>query len=350
VDERSRDAGDGLPVQGLNDVDMAVYARCLEEAGHDEASLARALGAAEETVRRSVERLLALNLLVRSSDGHGCSPLLAVSPDAASARMAAPVEQRIREQRQSLSRSLAELSRFLPVYLERDRRLNAFQVVGNIHDVRLLLNQAALRCRGEVMSAQPGGGTRVPEAMSEALERDRGMLERGIRLRTLYHHTARFNIPSQEYVSAASRFGAEYRTVHDLFGRLIVFDRELAFLQTQDDQFGAVVVREPSTVAYLCEIFDHTWEMAKPFANASDDGLEEVARELDHTIVRLLASGLKDEALARRLGMSLRTIRRHIANIMQELGATSRFQAGVVAAQRGLLDGAGRAAPRRRSA
>ncbi|MFG2357846.1 response regulator transcription factor [Streptomyces sp. NPDC048521] len=319
-------------------MDLAVYACCLEEPGHDVHSIAQAVGVREEVAERSVVRLLELHLLTRGCGAQGDAALLAVSPDAAAAKMAAPVEERIREQRQWLSRSQAELSRFLPVYLDRDRRFNAFQVVDNVHDVRHLLNKAALRCVSEVMSAQPGGGTRVPEAMSEALERDRAMLARGIRLRTLYHHTARFNGPSQEYVSAASELGAEYRTVHDLFGRLIVFDREIAFIQTQDDQFGAVVVREPSTVAYLCEIFERTWVMAKPFANASVDGLGEVAREVHRTILRLLAAGLKDEALARRLGMSLRTTRRHVASIMQELGATSRFQAGVIAAQRGLLD------------
>ncbi|MEU9130595.1 helix-turn-helix transcriptional regulator, partial [Kitasatospora sp. NPDC048540] len=46
------------------------------------------------------------------------------------------------------------------------------------------------------------------------------------------------------------------------------------------------------------------------------------------TIMELLAAGLKDESIARRLGMSLRTTRRHIADIMEELDAASRFQAG----------------------
>ncbi|MGI5530482.1 response regulator transcription factor [Streptomyces syringium] len=65
-----------------------------------------------------------------------------------------------------------------------------------------------------------------------------------------------------------------------------------------------------------------------------------MAKELDHTIVRLLAAGLKDEAIARRLGMSLRTARRHIADIMETLGAESRFQAGMLAARAGMTDDA----------
>lgn len=60
---------------------------------------------------------------------------------------------------------------------------------------------------------------------------------------------------------------------------------------------------------------------------------ELVAKELDQTIIQLLGTGLKDEAIARRVGMSLRTTRRHIADIMKLLGAESRFQAGILAAR-----------------
>ncbi len=59
--------------------------------------------------------------------------------------------------------------------------------------------------------------------------------------------------------------------------------------------------------------------------------------DLKRSIVRLMAEGYKDEIVARRLGMSVRTCRRHIAEIMEELEATSRFQAGANAALSKLL-------------
>lgn len=43
---------------------------------------------------------------------------------------------------------------------------------------------------------------------------------------------------------------------------------------------------------------------------------------------------MKDEMIARRLGMSLRTCRKHIAESMETLGASSRFQAGYLARAR----------------
>ncbi|HEV7963709.1 MAG TPA: helix-turn-helix transcriptional regulator [Actinoplanes sp.] len=57
----------------------------------------------------------------------------------------------------------------------------------------------------------------------------------------------------------------------------------------------------------------------------------------DRTLLRLLALGVTDEAAARRMGVSVRTIRRHVSQLLDRLDAVSRFQAGVQAAQRGWL-------------
>ncbi|MCI4039976.1 DNA-binding response regulator [Streptomyces sp. TRM75563] len=53
-------------------------------------------------------------------------------------------------------------------------------------------------------------------------------------------------------------------------------------------------------------------------------------------VLRSLASGATDEAAAKELGMSLRTYRRRVAELLVTLGAGSRFQAGVRAAEWGL--------------
>jgi DNA-binding CsgD family transcriptional regulator len=62
-------------------------------------------------------------------------------------------------------------------------------------------------------------------------------------------------------------------------------------------------------------------------------------RAVRREILRLMAAGLTDEAIASRLGISARSARRHIAAIMDALGAVSRFQAGAEAARRGWLTG-----------
>lgn len=60
----------------------------------------------------------------------------------------------------------------------------------------------------------------------------------------------------------------------------------------------------------------------------------------EQALLRLMAKGLKDEAIARDLGVSPRTLRRLIADLMRRLDCESRFQAGVEATARGWLDAA----------
>jgi DNA-binding NarL/FixJ family response regulator len=54
-------------------------------------------------------------------------------------------------------------------------------------------------------------------------------------------------------------------------------------------------------------------------------------------ILELLMLGAKDEAIARHLGVSLRTVRRRVADLMDDLGTGTRFQAGMEAVRRGWL-------------
>jgi DNA-binding NarL/FixJ family response regulator len=60
-------------------------------------------------------------------------------------------------------------------------------------------------------------------------------------------------------------------------------------------------------------------------------------RTLAPSLLDALASGSEDEAAARALGMSLRTYRRRVAELMAAVGATSRFQAGLRARELGLV-------------
>ncbi|RPK77169.1 hypothetical protein EES45_21935 [Streptomyces sp. ADI97-07] len=53
-------------------------------------------------------------------------------------------------------------------------------------------------------------------------------------------------------------------------------------------------------------------------------------------ILDALGSGLTDASAARRLGVSLRTYRRRVAELMAVLEAGSRFQAGLRAGELGL--------------
>ncbi|NDZ79881.1 hypothetical protein G3I19_15450 [Streptomyces sp. SID10853] len=57
-----------------------------------------------------------------------------------------------------------------------------------------------------------------------------------------------------------------------------------------------------------------------------------------HAVARLLSEGHTDEAVAKRLGISVRTCRTRIAHLSTVLGTTNRVQLGVRIAQSGMLD------------
>jgi hypothetical protein len=117
---------------------------------------------------------------------------------------------------------------------------------------------------------------------------------------------------------------------------MLIYDQELVFLpERSGDQRrpGAAVVREPTLVAFLCSVFEFMWDSATPFVVESQKATA-TSDDLKQSIIRLMVLGYKDEMVARRLGMSVRTCTRHISEITEELEATSRFQAGYNAAVR----------------
>jgi NarL family two-component system response regulator LiaR len=58
------------------------------------------------------------------------------------------------------------------------------------------------------------------------------------------------------------------------------------------------------------------------------------ARELD--VLRLIAQGLENAEIAQQLGISPRTAKNHVSNILAKLGQPSRVQAAVYAVRRGV--------------
>ena len=132
--------------------------------------------------------------------------------------------------------------------------------------------------------------------------------------------------------------GGWVRTATTLPIRMIILDRRQAVLpiDTSDTRSGAVAVKSAGIVAALCALFESIWESATPLG---DDKPPAAVGVTDHDteVLRLLATGLTDEAIAKRLGVSSRTARRIAADLMRRLDARSRFEAGVHAVQDGWL-------------
>lgn len=304
---------------------MRVYRALLTCGGLPREDVVAEAGLAGPRVRQALETLARLRLVLTLPGEGGI--LTAISPDTAAAELVGAEEAQLHRRQRELDRIRCELAALTPSYTKALLDRNARETIDVMHSrdqVVALIVECTAKCSREVLSVQPGGG-RPPELLAEALPRDLAMLERGVAMRTLYQHTARYSLPTQRHVQTMTEAGAQVRTLGELFGMTLIFDRETVFLPVAGESAAAVVLREPSAVAFLCGVFESSWSMAEPFAPAYGD---RISTELQTTIVRLLAGGAKDELIARKLGMSLRTCRRHIADLMHDLGAGSRFQAG----------------------
>jgi DNA-binding NarL/FixJ family response regulator len=98
---------------------------------------------------------------------------------------------------------------------------------------------------------------------------------------------------------------------------------------------GALLVRSPVIVGALREYFELLWEKAIPFGSAEAAGPLTSAQS---QVLQLLTQGLSDEAIARRMDISVNTMRRHWTAIRDALGVETRFAAGAAAARRGWIN------------
>ena len=106
---------------------------------------------------------------------------------------------------------------------------------------------------------------------------------------------------------------------------MVIVDRQVAMvpLDPDDGRRGALVLTGAGVLAALCAVFDQFWRAATPWEQdlrRDESGLSAQEREL----LWLLGQGLTDEVAARRLGVSLRTVRRTASDLM----AGSRRAAG----------------------
>ncbi|WP_404955537.1 LuxR family transcriptional regulator [Streptomyces sp. 147326] len=96
------------------------------------------------------------------------------------------------------------------------------------------------------------------------------------------------------------------------------------------------VIRVPEVLHTLSTFFQSVWSDAVPAGESIIFGDRDQAA-LAQRILGALQAGVTDEVAAREQAVSVRTYRRYVAEIMSLLRASSRFQAGVRAAELGLL-------------
>jgi DNA-binding CsgD family transcriptional regulator len=202
------------------------------------------------------------------------------------------------------------------------------------------LEELIVRATESMTSLQPGG-PRPREHLEMARQFDEDMSHRGLHGRTIYQNAVKNDRRNMEYVRWLDGLGVQVRFAPVVPFRLVLLDRDTAILvhRLATLPHEMFIIREPALLAPLFEYVELCWEASEPLAKAEPRDPESDASPSSQelALLQLLAGGSTDEAAAKKLGVSVRTVRRQMADLMERLGATSRFEAGHRATQRGWL-------------
>jgi DNA-binding CsgD family transcriptional regulator len=193
---------------------------------------------------------------------------------------------------------------------------------------------------------QVRGFDRPPYAMQAddaqaASEVQARQMQLGIPHRVIYHDSV---FSGLDYIAKAAlaniAAGEQARVFADLPMKLLLSDDDRALLSLDPSGLadGASLLVYPSgLLTALIDLFEVLWRIALPIVTTTGagEGLNLSPNQL--TILTLLAAGETDDTIARRLGISARTVARQCADLFERLAVTTRFQAGVRAAHLGLL-------------
>lgn len=321
----------------LADLDVALYRAMLRDPDCPVSEFAAQLEVSVGELDKAVGRLSDLGL-VRLGEG---DTLLTVSPMLAEATVIGAEDLELGARRAAVEQRRDTIRRLVPHWNTAFSTLVHEGVVDVIDDQAAIANvlmHYANRVEHELLSTAPG---RLPSTRIDGRTRVANVYSarRGIKTRALYQHTALRDRATRAYLNDLVQNGAKIRFAPSIPGRSLVVDRAVALLPipTEDPgRHGLAVVRERNVIAWVVATFEQLWAEAAPIEELMIKQQDDA--ELDQTraaILRLMAEGEKDEAISRRLSISVRTCRRHIADYMAQVGATSRFQAGVIAARAG---------------
>ncbi|MDX6204899.1 MAG: hypothetical protein QOF39_956 [Frankiales bacterium] len=296
-------------------------------AGVHPTELGQVLGLSRRTVGEALDELLTGGWVIRSEEeirpGQAASPATRQQPGT---RGALEYE---RWQRQTLATIVP--SEPVPGADLQVRRGQAA--------VREELGSLYLSAATEVLSVTPRPlvQTRSDERNQRALALIRRtevtFPRRGVNGVWLSHTDHLRNPANRDVLHRTLLAGERLHSAPNIVTRLVIVDRKVAVVPLDPERHdaGALVLRAPDVIDGLLAMFHGMVEGARRLH------ADAFVSPLERRVLHLLAGGAKDEAIARELAVSARTVRRIISGLLVRSGAESRFQLALHALQVGWL-------------
>ncbi|MEU5043201.1 helix-turn-helix transcriptional regulator [Streptomyces griseorubiginosus] len=218
------------------------------------------------------------------------------------------------------------------------------EYVDDVAAVNARLDDIVAGAEWEILAAQPAGPRTVLQ-LNRSVERDTAALGRGVAKRTLYLDTVRSAKSTAEYARTMTGLGAEFRTLASPFERCIVVDRRTAIVSNHlvegAPEHSAWIISDRAFVAYVVAEYEEKWRRADRWAgelrgrgedpvdtvSGASEGIRTTRRQRE--IMRDMVEGIPQQATARRLGVSKRTVAGDIDDLKGRFGAGSLMQLAI---------------------
>jgi len=316
-----------LEAIGLDDEHTALYRLLLQAPSSSIDELAASAGRSPADVRAIVAELERLGLLARQASAP--DRVVASPPSLALRPMLLDRERRLTQAHEAL----VELS-------EIYRNGAAQRTAPDVVDV--VLGADAVRQRFAQLQASATQQVRVlmlsDVAFLDATENtaEDEALQRGVRYRVIVEKAV---LERPGFIDAAREsapYGEEVRVLPSLPTRLIIADDDVALLPMrshgEERSSGALLVNPSGLLDLVIGIFEEYWATSTEFISTGE--LPGAHDAVDRDLLKLLLLGLTDAAAGAQLGISVRTVQRRVAELMETAGVTTRLQLGAEAVRR----------------
>lgn len=319
-----------MDLLGLTPPQTAVYRAVLRRPGSCTGRLAQLVGLPEEQVEEALHTLRARGF-VRG--------LVPVRPDTVLEPALVEVEQDLTEARAGLVDARQQLTELVELYAggvaSSDSNVEVERIDSGRVAVQRRVDELSRSVTREMLAVNPAS-TRT-DLDDKELSAAVVLTGRGAQLRTIVGAGVYDDPADLRHAHDMQAVGDQHRVHPDPPLQMLLLDRRVAVVPIDPEASadGALFIWSPPVVRSFLLLYESLWEQSRPLLQPVDAPPELPPREA--RLLELLAAGLKDEAIARHLGISVRTVRRESAALLDRLGAATRFQAGIEAARRGWL-------------
>jgi DNA-binding CsgD family transcriptional regulator/sugar-specific transcriptional regulator TrmB len=319
---------------GLDETSEQVYRVMLARPGATASDICDTLKISEQQVRQALDRLFEMSL-ARPSVEHP-DALRAVTPDVGLRYLLARQEAEVARRQRDIAESQAAIAAMVNEFAATGPTRTDDELIVGLDAIHTRLEQLTETASKDILGFTPG--PQSGPALNAARRNDSRLIERGIAIRDVIQDSCRNDPETLAHARWLTAAGGEVRTAPSVRPRMILIDQRLGIVPVdpENSAAGVVMLHGRGPLAALVALFEQVWRVSVPLGadRAKDSqGLSAQERELLH----LLSKGMTDEGVAKGLGVSERTVRRIMAELMERLGARSRFEAGLKAAQRGWL-------------